>query len=40
MVKTPYRYTFYEYDKYGRNTSVAEINAKNKPSSGTIEKLS
>lgn len=36
--ETPYRYTFYEYDKYGRNISVAEINAKNKPSSGTIEK--
>ncbi|MCR5736444.1 MAG: DUF6531 domain-containing protein [Eubacterium sp.] len=30
--ETPYRYTFYEYDKYGRNISVAEVNAESKPS--------
>ena len=34
---TPYRYTFYEYDAYGRNISVAEINATSKPSDSEVE---
>lgn len=34
---TPYRYTFYEYDAYGRNISVAEINATSKPSDSAVE---
>ena len=33
----PYRYTFYEYDAYGRNISVAEINATSKPSDSEVE---
>lgn len=28
---TPYRYTYYDYDSYGRNISVAEINATGEP---------
>ncbi|MEI3319822.1 MAG: RHS repeat-associated core domain-containing protein [Eubacterium sp.] len=34
---TPYRYTFNEYDAYGRNISVAEINATSKPSDSEVE---
>lgn len=34
---TPYRYTFNEYDAYGRNVSVAEINATSKPSDSEVE---
>lgn len=32
----PYRYTYYEYDSYGRNISVAEINACSEPDEATI----
>lgn len=35
---TPCRYTYYEYDDYGRNISVAEINASKTPSEDEIEK--
>lgn len=33
----PYRYTYYEYDAYGRNTGVAEINATSTPSTEKIK---
>ena len=33
---TPYRYTYYEYDSYGRNTSIAEVNANSEPDVNTI----
>lgn len=33
---TPYRYTYYEYDSYGRNISVAEVNASSEPEVDTI----
>lgn len=33
----PYRYTYYEYDAYGRNTGVAEINATSTPSDEKIK---
>lgn len=35
---TPYRYTYYEYDDYGRNISVAEVNGSSTPSADEIEK--
>lgn len=36
--ETPYRYTFYEHDKYGRIISVAEVNAESEPDNEEIEK--
>ncbi len=33
---TPYRYTYYEYDSYGRNISIAEVNASSEPDVNTI----
>lgn len=33
----PYRYTYYEYDAYGRNTGIAEINATSTPSTEKIK---
>ena len=32
----PYRYTYYEYDPYGRNISIAEVNASSEPDVDTI----
>lgn len=34
---TPYRYTYYEYDDYGKTISVAEINADSEPDADTID---
>ena len=33
-----YHYTYYEYDDYGRNISVAEVNGSSTPSADEIEK--
>lgn len=37
-VMTPYRYTYYTYDSFGRQTGLSEINSDSDPSDEEIEK--